>query len=324
MKGARPPNPKSHICVQLSDKSASAEVLGEDCGSTYTGDALDCPHSPPCTGPALILVALAAFTVACASGAEVSATTHRRTPAITHVHAVHRRTIPREVHRGVEARTQRRGAEKQTPEEVGRAAGLAMLRGRGLEQNRTTRRNLVYRRRGARPELRSVSIRTSPHKYRADTGRPVEAELATPSPASDTRRTDQEETAASPAAEWRRDTESRSAANEAVNERAAPKPTETNEYADRGPGFADGQAPRASHPEPEGDASMTEHPAAAQSTASYAAEAEEDGTDGNSATETEQASLYIPRGAMPTSTLWHAGVAGAAKRAPGGGRSGAD
>jgi hypothetical protein len=44
---------------------------------------------------------------------------------------------------------------------------------------------------------------------------------------------------------------------------------------------------------------MTEHPAAAQSTASYAAEAEEDGTDGNSATETEQASLYIPRGAMP-------------------------
>jgi hypothetical protein len=251
---------------------------------------------------ALILVALAAFTVACASGAEVSATTHRRTPARTHVYSVHRRTIARKVYRRVEARTQRRGAEKQTPEEVGRAAGLAMLR--GIEQNRTTRRNDVYRRRGARPELRSVSIRTSHHQYRADTdradtGQPVEAELASPSPASDTRRTDQEETAASRAAEWRRDAESRSAANEAVNERGAAKPTETNEYADRGQGFADGQAPRASDPEREGHASMTEHPAAAQSTASYAAEPEEDGTDGNSATETEQASLYIPRGAMP-------------------------
>lgn len=225
--------------------------------------------------PAVILFALAAFTVACASGAELSAKTHRRTPARTHVYAAHRRAIPRDVHHRVEARTVRRGAEKQTPEEVGRAAGLAIRR--GLEQNRTTRRNVVYRRRSTRPELRSVSVRRWRRPVTAGSEQPVEGPSATPSLSANSGKADQEERIASRAA----------------------VPTDANENADGTQRFTQIHMPRASDPEPEVDAPTREHPAAAQSMASDAAEPEEDGTDGSSTTETEQASLNIPRGAMP-------------------------
>ena len=203
--------------------------------------------------------------------------------------AAHRRTTTPKVHPRVEARSKRRSAEKQTPEEVGRAAGLAIRR--GVEQNRPERRNIESRRRSSRSNLRSVSVRRSRRPVRTDSGRPIEATLTLASRTSNPKR---EGRAASRTVEWRNGAKLRSAAVEPVRER---KSAEAGE--DSVQGFAGNQAAQKSEPGPGAESPMAEHLVDAQRTASNAPEAADDAPDSGSARETEQASLDISRGPMP-------------------------
>lgn len=239
----------------------------------------------------VVLIALTALNVACASGAEVSAKTHWRTPARSHARAAYHQTTTRKVHHAVEAQTQHRGAEKQSPEEVGRAAGLAIRR--GVEQNRPGLRNLVYHRRSSRSNLRPVSIRRLRRPVRTDSGQPVEATLTV---ASATSYSGRNERAASRTAVSGSGAKLRSAAVEPVRERASAQAGETPDAMQE---FAGKQAARESEPGPGAESAVMEHPADAQGTASNAPDAVDDVPEGGSARVAEQASLYISRGAMP-------------------------
>ena len=165
-----PINPKcAHDASNYQTSPHPQRYSENDGGSTYTGDALDCPHSPPCAGPQLSWLRWRRSLSACASGAQVSREDPPENSGRGNPHVLRRasRALPRDVHRSVDAPTQHRGAEKQTPEEVGRARAL---RSRApARANRTTQPDDTWRstRRHARSVRVSATVELTPARYRA-------------------------------------------------------------------------------------------------------------------------------------------------------------
>ncbi len=245
---------------------------------------------------AVILIALATFTVAGASGAEVSAKAHRRTPARMHVRAAHRRTTPHKVHPRVAVQTTHRAQKKLTPEEAGRAAGLAIRR--ELEHRRIERRNVAYRERRERAGLRYAAARTSRRRVITHAARPMDVSLMAEPQDSIASETSQGDDATSRTAEPRSDA-SRGASEQAdVSEDAELAGTgEKTDQIKRA--VAGRKEARPSHPESDTDSSLAGGAATAASTENEPADGPADAPTTDTGRETEQASLDIPRGVMP-------------------------
>ena len=242
------------------------------------------------------MIALAMLTAAGASGAEVSAKTHRKTPARAGVHANQHRAIVHTASHVAPARKTTTSRRKQTPEEVGQAAGLAILRARGGQ--REARRYVASGARRSRPALRSATARSSRRHMRTYAAPHIrEAAFVTPRRTSSAMETDREETTASMTAGRLRVADMSGDEREGVSEPA--EATEAGESAVPSSASAASPAEREVEPEPDSDAQVPTHAAGVQSGANPAADSAEDETPARPGKEAEQASLYIPRAAMP-------------------------
>jgi len=265
-------------------------------------------------------VALAAFAAAGASGTELSTKAHRRTPVRASARATRHRPVSRAAHhsaaraasssrdhRAPESARRtygRRDAElarrKRTPEEVGEAAGLAILEGRAESRSYS-----AYRRRRSRPAVESAIMRSSRRRLRAYPEQHVEeAAFISPPRAAAVERASRTETfregsAASIAA---RDEGARGV-ERATRENApeeAPKASESDVAASAATGSALRQKVQ---PEPDAETPMPQDAGGLQAGADAAENAADDATQANSAEESEDASLVVPRGAMPAPLL---------------------
>lgn len=256
--------------------------------------------SPMCR-TAIFIVALATFTAAGASGTEVSAKTHRRTPARAGVHAnLHRATAHTADH-ATPPRKTTATRDKRTPQEVGEAAGLAILRGR-VGQTQAHRYAASGARR-SRSDFRSATARSPRRRVRAYAAPHLRETAFVPSRrTAGAIETDREESAASPAATQPRIADMSDSEREGVSEpEEAPDAGENAvpENAIRASASAVSTPRSEMEPEADRDTQMP-HPAERmQGGASPAVDSAVDATPANSETEAEQASLYIPRAAMP-------------------------
>jgi hypothetical protein len=250
----------------------------------------------------LIMIALAAFAAACAGGTEVSANAHRRTPVTANAHAAHHPTSTRSLHHPAAAhasnsshnqRTSAQATRKRTAQQVGEAAGLAILEGNGQSHSHG-----ASRRRRSRPVLRSATVRRSRRRVRAYPERHLEeAAYVAPRRTYAVARTARVETAASVTATGEMPQHEIVGA---VERGAAPAEAPEASEGAIPPAAAANSVPRreADQPEPD-DAEMPENAASHESNADLTDDAAEDATAASAGTETEQASLMLPRAGMP-------------------------
>jgi hypothetical protein len=252
--------------------------------------------SPMCR-TAILLIALATLTTASANYAQVSAKTHRRTPVRTRVHVSHRRSTSEPMHHGLASRTTKSASHKLTPEEVGEAAGLAIRRERQGERERY--RYAASRR--WRPVLRSATARATRRRGRTYAVRHFEeTAFVSRLGANNAMETDRDETSASGAEQRPHQANVSGAVSDSLRRREAAELSLSSESASEVQPSAG--ARQVARPEPD-DASISRKAEGTQNNVSQAPDAVEDAPAGNSGTETEQASLYIPRGAMPPPLL---------------------
>jgi len=245
---------------------------------------------------AIIMIALATLTAAGASGTEVSAKTHRRTPARSGVHANQRRAIAHTASHAAPARKTTTSRRKQTPEEAGHAAGLAILRARGGQPE--ARRYVASGARRPRPALRSATARSSRRHLRTYAAPHIrEAAFVSLRRTSSAMETDREETTASPTAGRLRVADVSSDEREGAS--APAEAPDAGESAVPSSPSAASPVQREVEPEPDSDAQVPNNAEGMQGGANPAADSAEDETPASSRKEAEQASLYIPRAAMP-------------------------
>jgi len=271
---------------------------------------------------AILLVALAAFTAGGAGGAQVSAAkSHRRSPAATSVHVVHRPAPARKAHHAPAAQANPHSkinvAHRASPDEVGRTAGLAIRR--QLAQKQIARRGAGAHVERVRAVSAAESAPASRSRLATDAARSMKSARSVAPPAfpasgrmerkttvaavaARTPETGEAETGRKHAAQWSRDST------------AAQQPA-----ADSARGLSPAEAQPGEGEEGLGDvAADAERPAlasVAQGREDSAAplnssEAKEDAGSQPAATaspaplarpktETEEASLSIPRARMP-------------------------
>jgi len=241
---------------------------------------------------AIVVVALVGLGMACARGSETQQTakTHRR-PAVTASHRVHRTAPARGVHRvtatHTPSHTQAGAARKRTPDEVGRMAGLAIRR--QLARKQVARRAAAVRaeraRNARRPRLERAALRLAETRAaRASESREAAAAY---------QRTDLQQ----PETDETKNMESQRAdvAREAMP--AEPRHGEESAKAETAP--TDGTEPAESATEREDGLATKDGDDATAKAASQPGEAADASRPASRTDENEQASLYIPRGAMP-------------------------
>ena len=241
---------------------------------------------------AILVVALATLTLAGARGAQVSPAgkTHRR-PAATAAHRVHRTTPARGVHRvtptHAPSHTQVNAARKRSPDEVGRMAGLAIRR--QLARKQVERRAAAVRaeraRNARRPRLERAGLRLAETRAaRATESR--EAAAAYPRPDLQQPKTDE--------------TKSMESQRAGVARGAMPaEPRDREESADTGTAPTVGTEPAESATEREDGLAEKDGDDATAKAASQPGEAADGAGPAGRTDESEEASLYVPRGAMP-------------------------
>jgi hypothetical protein len=240
------------------------------------------------------MIALATFTTAGASGTQVSAKTHRRTPVKTSVHANHRSANAQRTRHTFAAHTTTSAAHKRTPEEVGEAAGLAILEGQ-----REPRRYVASRTRRSRPVLRYTVARSTRRRGIARSARPVETAYVSRSAASRTAETEQDDTAAPTAAELSRAANADGATAETLREREPAAQPDAGVDTDHESAVAGRPVQRPVGPVPDAGISMPQDNGSEPGNVSEGSNAAAGASTGDSGAEAEQASLYIPRAAMP-------------------------
>ena len=260
----------------------------------------------------MIVVALAALTAAGAHCAQIShpTKTHRRSPAAGTSRAVYRparthgvrqaapthgktrssgranfsatRTKPQ-----IGAQSNLSAAHRRTPDEVGRAAGLAIRR--QLVRQQMERRRAALRGERGRAVRRPVFERAALRSTKIRAARAQESrDAATAYTPPDVRQpeTDEAESMESPRMD-------------AAREATPPEPHDTEERADAETTPTDRMAPTQSAVEREDGAAAQDGDEATAKAVGQPGEAAYPAQSANAKTENEEASLLIPRGGMP-------------------------
>jgi len=258
----------------------------------------------PMRRTAILLAVLAVFAAAGVRAVPITpaAKSQRRSPAAAGVRTGHRPSSRVEAsrnvtsHRAAPARTYASATHKPTPDEVGRAAGLAIRR--QLAQRHTAWRNAAYRANQARAVYRPVSERTARHRETIS-AEPIADASASPSLSARPSEADEDESI-----------EPQSAGTQATQFPAQ------REAARRSEGIASSEVALADRPAlptvaPERDLAPVaaessenlEGDRPARNNASHSSASTIPPYDADAKTETGDASLQLPRGAMPAPLL---------------------